>query len=617
MAKSRILLAVVLAVVLTWAFFAQPPWLQLCAGLAIFMFGMQCLDDGLRPLASTQLEQLLARSTGTPFRGLLFGTGATMVLQSSTLVSLLTVAFISSGLIPLASAIAIIYGANLGATSGIWLLAMMGQGVTLGPVALPLMVFGVLLTFMGPLGKSLGRGVIGVGLIFLGIDEIKEGFSAYGNGFSLTDVQADGMMATLLFVAVGLLGTVVLQSTHATLLITLAALATGQLTLDQSIGIAIGSNVGSSVSTAVMAALGGNRSGQRLAVLHVVFNTTTALLALLLLPVLVWLTHHLLDGVGLGENAMLKLALFHTLFNSLGVAIFWPWQKQIARALERWLPDRQDTRPAPGSPTAPPLADGQAQVRALHLSGLALQSADAATAAISRELRHLGMNSLDVISQSLGLPARHLDQATPQEDETQLAQRPSTSAQDADALYQRYIKGIYGDLLSFMGRLEVPLDESHQRFWVQSQMVAQTLVEAVKSAKHLQKNLLLQLRQPDSPMRDAYVALRRHLFSQLRALHALAHLGPETPAWDAGLEMLARREEQFEIAFRQRLFTMVHQGELDSAQTGSMMNDLGYASRIQQSLMSVARAVEEPQSLRKLRRLAGPDTMPDRMVDPA
>src|SRR5690606_24181469 len=156
------LLALALALLLGWSFWRSAGWLQLCAGLALFLFGMQCLEEGLRQLAGGGLERLLARSTGTPLRGLLFGMAGTALLQSTTLVSLLAIAFIGSGLIQLAGGIAVILGANLGATSGIWLLALAGQDLSLSPLALPLLVFGVLGGFAGARGKAAGRVVLGV-----------------------------------------------------------------------------------------------------------------------------------------------------------------------------------------------------------------------------------------------------------------------------------------------------------------------------------------------------------------------------------------------------------------------------------------------------------------------
>ncbi len=164
----KIVLPLIGALALFWSFWASHGWLELCAGLALFLFGMQCLEEGLRQLAGSRLEQLLGRATATPFKGLMFGISGTMLLQSSTLVSLLTIAFISTGLIQLAGGIAILFGANLGSTSGIWLLALLGHNLSLSPLALPLLVVGVLAGFTGERGKGIGRVLLGIASSFSG-----------------------------------------------------------------------------------------------------------------------------------------------------------------------------------------------------------------------------------------------------------------------------------------------------------------------------------------------------------------------------------------------------------------------------------------------------------------
>lgn len=598
--KFRLPLFALLAAVLGWLFWHNHGWLLLCTGLAIFLFGMQCLEEGLRQLAGGSLERLLARSTGTPRKGLMFGIAGTTLLQSSTLVSLLTIAFLGSGLIQLAGGIAIILGANLGATTGIWLLALAGQNVSLSPVALPLIVFGVLGSFAGPRGKAAGRVMLGVAFIFLGIDGLRTGFEALGGTTDFASNGETGLVQTLLFVAIGLVATVVLQSTHAVLMLALAALAGGQLQLDQSLAIAIGSNVGSSVSTAVVGMFGSNRSGQRLALFHVLFNVTTALLALLLLTPLTWTMKTLAGLGGFDDNALLQLALFHTLFNAGGVALFWPLQARMATLLAKWLPDRID----PALPDAAG-APGMQRLRAHYLGAPALESVDAATAAVVLELRHLGSLSLEVISQALCLPAdlyRH-----PSPEPALLEARPDDPAcHDVEQLYQQRIKGVYGDLLTFMGRLEMPLDEAHQHFWANSQMAALSMVNAVKDAKHLQKNLGLRLREPASPVRDAYVALRRNLFEQIRAMHEVVRAG-EVEAGIKRLRALDQHAADFDAAFRARLFEHVRLGVLDGLAAGSLLNDARYAERIYHSLRQVFALVQEPESLQRLRQQAAED----------
>ena len=593
-----VMLLLVVAGLIASFWFSQG-WLQLCAGLAIFLFGMQCLEEGLRQLAGSKLEQVLGRSTSTPFKSLLFGVGGTLLLQSSTLVSLLTIAFISTGLIQLAGGIAILFGANLGATSGIWLLALAGQNLSLSPLALPLLVFGVLAGFFGAKSKAAGRIVLGVAFIFLGIDQIKEGFASFGDGLDMTGYQEGGWRGALLFTAIGMAITVVLQSSHATLMLTLAALASGQLELGQSLAIAIGSNIGSSVTTAFVGSLGGNRSGQRLALAHVLFNITTGLLAFCLLGPLTWLVHALAEPLGLGENSLIQLAMFHTLFNAMGVALFWPLQGRLAQLLIRWLPERAEPQVLIAEVAPAQVAEPE-PTQARYLNERALDSVESASVAVVQELGHLGRLSLEVICHALYLPVDQLAQA--RADEHLLQASPAQAGFDADQLYRRHIKGVYGDLLSFMGRMELPMDEAHQQFWVSCQLAALQLVDAVKDAKHLQKNLGHYLEQPPSGARTCYVELRRHLLRALHELRELARAELEDEAWRARLSWLDEQAATFDAQFRQRLFSEVRYGHLDGLQTSSLMNDLGYASRIFQSLRNVLMLGSEQALFRELRK---------------
>lgn len=600
-----ILLLVVLG--LAASFWFSEGWLQLCAGLAVFLFGMQCLEEGLRQLAGSKLEQILGRSTATPFKSLLFGVGGTLLLQSSTLVSLLTIAFISTGLIQLAGGIAILFGANLGATSGIWLLALAGQNLSLSPFALPLLVFGVLAGFAGPKSKAAGRIVLGVAFIFIGIDQIKDGFASFGDGLDMSGYQASGLRGALLFTAIGLAITVVLQSSHAALMLTLAALAGGQLELGQSLAIAIGSNIGSSVTTAFVGSLGGNRSGQRLALAHVLFNITTGVLAFCLLGPLTWLVRALAEPLGLGDNSLIQLAMFHTLFNAMGVALFWPLQGRLAQRLIRWLPERAEPQVLITELAAEPVAEPE-RTRARYLSERALDSVDAASGAVVQELGHLGRLSLEVICHALYLPVDQL--ARSRVDDQLLQAGPAHGGFDAEHLYQFHIKGVYGDLLSFMGRMELPMDEAHQRFWVSCQLAALQLVDAVKDAKHLQKNLGHYLDAPPSAVREAYVELRRHLLVTLHEVRELARSELPEEAWQARLRWLDEQAAEFDAKFRQRLFAEVRSGRLDGLQTSSLMNDLGYVSRIFQSLRNVLMLGDEQALFRELRRLGDESSGP-------
>lgn len=594
----RLVFLLLVTIGLGLSFWYSSGWLQLCAGLAIFLFGMQCLEEGLRQLAGSKLEEILGRSTSTPLKGLLFGISGTLILQSTTLVSLLTIAFISAGLIHLAGGIAILLGANLGATGGIWLLALAGQNISLSPLALPLLVFGVLASFMGPKSRAAGRVVMGIAFIFLGIDQIKVGFSSFDDGLDMTSYQGGGILGNLLFMAIGLLITVIVQSSHATLMLTFAALAGGQIDLGQGLAIAIGANVGSSVTTALVGWLGSNRSGQRLALAHVIFNVTTGALTFVLLPVLAWVIHEVALLVGLEDNALMQLALFHMLFNVLGVSVFWPWQGHLATTLTRWLPDPEEPQVLiTDIDTSPSVVPERTLAR--YLNDRALDSVDTAFSAVAQELRHLSRLSLEVICHALFLPIDQL--AKSKWDASVFQAIPDKKHRyDAETLYQHHIKGVYGDLLSFMGRMNLTLDEQRQQFWLRCQVTALQLVDAVKDSKHLQKNLGHYLSEPPSVMRDAYIDLRRHMLSALHDVRELIVSDLPDDAWQEYLEWFDRKAAAFDSDFRNRLFAKVREGKITGLQTSSLMNDLGYASRIVQSLRNVLIISDEEELLREV-----------------
>ncbi|WP_417521718.1 Na/Pi cotransporter family protein [Marinobacter sp.] len=609
--KSFVLPVLALAV-LSVSFWYSAGWLQLCAGLALFLFGMQCLEEGLKELAGSRLEQLLERSTATPLKGLMFGVGGTMILQSTTLMSLLTIAFISTGLIHLAGGISILLGINLGTSGGIWLLAAAGQNFSLSPLALPLLVFGVLAGFNSPKGKAFGRIALGIAFIFLGIDQIKSGFTEFGSVIDLAGPMDSSFMVQLSFVAVGLVLTAILQSSHATLMLVLAALAGGQIELWQGIAIAIGGNIGSSVTTAFVGWLGGNRSGQRLALVHALFNILTGLVTFLLLSPLTWVSQALMSVFGAGDNTLLQLAMFQTLFNGIGVLLFWPWQTQLERGLRRVLPDRTEPAVLITDATTGPRNLVEQRVlpesHARYLNEAALASVDTASRAVVQELQHLGRLSLEVICHALYQPVEQL--ISREVDEARLNARPDdTEGLDTEDLYRRHIKVVYSDLLGFMSRLDTTKDEDHQQFWMTCQMAALQLVDAVKDAKALQKNLGRYLRDERSLAHEHYMELRRHLLWVLRQVREVSRLEVPDDVWRNRLDWVDSEAVKFDSGFRHRIFSDVRKGQLNNLQASSLMHDLGYSVRITQSFRNVLQLglADGDELLREVRRLGSDD----------
>lgn len=584
---SRIIKYSSLAIILVGlgiSFGFSQAWMALCYGLALFLFGMQCIEEGLNNAAGGVLEKLMSTSTSTPARGMLFGMVSTFILQSTTLVSLLTIAFLGTGLITLAGGIAIILGTNLGATSGIWLLALIGKSISLSPMAVPMFVFGIIASFFKGRIKSIGRVFIGISLIFLGIDTLKQGFDAVGGSVDFASYHLAGFWEVCVFSLLGLFLTVVLQSTHATLILTLAALAGGQISIDQGFAIAIGSNVGSSLSTALVGILGSARSGQRLALAHLIFNVVTAILSLILWIPLTALVKWI--GVETGLNDLLQLALFHTLFNVLGVIVFWPLQKQLAETLRKWLPSHTPSALLPElekEEEEMPAEQSVPAVKARYLDKNMLLSGDTAVRAIFWETKHLMTLCLEVLCRAAYIPLERLKDVQ-NHDALGMPQMPLTL--DVKGLYEEQIKGLYGEILDFNSHMNVTNPEVRERLF-QLYLAGSHLLEAVKEAKGLQKHMYMSLSHPDTVMCLAHTQLRQHLFLTLHYFVRLSLLPTDTPAWQEQFDAFRHHTHTFDVSVQNEYLDKLRERAIDRSEFKILTNDSNRVRRIDRKLAEI------------------------------
>jgi len=308
----------------------------LIGGLGLFLLGMTLMTDGLKLAAGDALRRILSRWTGTPVRGVLSGVLITSMVQSSSAVTVATIGFVNAGLLTLLGAMWVIFGANIGTTMTGWLVALIGFHVDIKLFALPAIGVGMALKLSGPQLRrgAIGEALAGFGVFFLGIDILKTAFEGIEARIDLADLAGEGFGAELLFVLLGFALTLMMQSSSAALAITLTAVAGGVIPLSAAAAVVIGANVGTT-STAILAVLGATPNAKRAAAAHVAFNLLTGAVAILILPWLLGAILWLREGMGLDGSPATTLALFHTAFNLLGVALIWPLAPPLARFLER------------------------------------------------------------------------------------------------------------------------------------------------------------------------------------------------------------------------------------------------------------------------------------------
>ncbi len=308
---------------------------SLAGGVGLFLLGMTMMTDGLRLAAGPALERILASATRTRWHGLGSGVLVTSLVQSSSAVTVATIGFINAGLLALGPALWVLFGANVGTTMTGWIVALVGLKFKVESLALPLVGLGVLLHLSGAGQRrgAIGGAVTGFGLLFLGIGLLQSSFT--GLAAQVTLPQGSGAGGVLAQMAVGVVMTVLMQSSSASMAIALTAAQGGLLSPEGAAAVVIGANIGTT-ATAMLAAIGATPNAKRAAAAHVVFNAFTGVVALALLPWLLTAMDQARTWLGLPADPATSLALFHTTFNVMGVALMWP----LALPLTAWLQQR-------------------------------------------------------------------------------------------------------------------------------------------------------------------------------------------------------------------------------------------------------------------------------------
>lgn len=348
-------------------------------GLGLFLLGMRLMTEGLKVAVGGSLRGVLTRSTGTHLRGLLSGALITGLVQASGAVVVASIGFVNAGIMNLGQAMWVIFGSNIGTTATGWIVAVVGFDIKIEAFALPLLGAGMFLSLSGTSTRrgAFGEAIAGFGVFFLGLATLKATFAGFGSAIDLASFAGSGILDEVVFVVVGFMLTTLVQSSSAVIAIALTAATSGILTIQSGAAMVIGANVGTT-STALFAVIGATSNARRVAVSHVVFNVLTGLVALLLLPVLLLIVDaagHRLTGAG---GPALTLALFHTVFNVLGVLLMWP----LAGHLQRWLATRFVT--AEEDESRPRFLDGNIlEVPSLAVNSVLLELARVADIALA------------------------------------------------------------------------------------------------------------------------------------------------------------------------------------------------------------------------------------------
>lgn len=555
-------------VILAYGFWISPNFKEIAAGVAIFLFGMFSLEEGFRAFTGGTLEKVLRKSTNKMWKSLSFGFTAATIMQSSSLVSVITISFLSAGLIGLVQGMGIIFGANVGTTTGAWLIAGFGLKVKISAYAMPMLVFGVVLVFQKSKSlKGFGYILAGLGFLFLGIHHMKEGFETFQTQINLTDYAMEGFAGLLVFTLIGILATIIMQSSHATLVLVITALSVQQLTYDNALALVIGANVGTTI-TAILGSLTSNTDGKRLALSDVLFKVSAGIVFILMINQITWLVDVISDIIGLAPtDYTLKLAVFHTIFNVAGVIIMIPLVNPLVRLVTRLMPDKTIAEAEP-----------------MYLNESAFELPDTALESVRKETVHLYENAFAIIAHGLSLHRHDILSEDSLED---IADKPGKPMSiDMDDEYDNKIKDLYSEIVSFISKSSLNMSEQQADELFMLRAAGRDIVEAIKDTKHMHGNLVQYIASDNQYIREEYNKIRAGLGSVMRRLENI-----RKDEDDMGemllMDVIKLEMEEHDRMVNDTIERLIREGRITARMATSLMNDSAYAYDVARNLVQM------------------------------
>ena len=388
----------------------------LLGALGMFLYGMNLMSSGLQKAAGDKLRSFLSAMTSNPAKGVLTGLGVTTVIQSSSATTVMVVSFVNAGLLTLAQAISVIMGANIGTTVTAWMVAFLGFKADISILAIPLMLFGFLFSNSKKnKHQNIGELIVGFSLLFLGLSFMKESVPDLRETPQVLEFVRNwssyGFGSVLLFLAFGTILTLVLQSSSATMAITLIMLSMGWIPFHMACAMVLGENIGTTITANIAAAVG-NTQAKRAAMSHTIFNVFGVIWALILFKPFTALVGKVIELFGLpnpaaegfavvegdmgsSTAALYGLSMLHTMFNTINTLILVWFIKYIEKAVV-WIikPKNQEAEPfrlryiSAGPLATPELAAAQAFDEIVHFAEISRNGLGYAKQAIAADAKH-------------------------------------------------------------------------------------------------------------------------------------------------------------------------------------------------------------------------------------
>ncbi|ATU05313.1 hypothetical protein BKN14_02550 [Candidatus Gracilibacteria bacterium HOT-871] len=561
---------------LLWGFYQSKNFGIISGGIALFLFGMIFLGQGFRELTGGGFEKVLKKFTNRIWKSMTLGAVGAMVMQSSSLVTIIAISFLSADLIPLAQGIAISLGSNIGTTSGAWLMANLGgKTISISSFAMPIIVFGLLFLIQkGKNIKGVGNILLGIGIIFIGVQYIQDGFSVMKESMDLMAYSLEGFRGILVFTLIGITLTVLLQSSHASILLIMSALWANQVTFENALALTIGANIGTTFS-GILGSINSNVNGKRLAIADVLSKVLTGIIFTLFIYQIIPIVELIASYLNFASEDAFKIAIFHTLFNILGVAIILPFYSSFVKMIERLLPEKN-------------VIQEKSEVSTnIYLNGASKELAVTALVALLKETRHMYDNSIFVILKAFGLTKEDIAGEINHEE---IDRRIKVYEGDIDKLYGEKIKLLFGEIMDYTSETISLNDEKYYPEFARIRRANTDIVETVKTLKHMQRNLIRFINSNNEEIQKQYKKIIFDIVYVLKNIQALS----ESESNEEKMRIIGRTEKYLyenDLISNGEVDKLIRNKLITNQMATSLIKDTNYKDDICKKLLTSAEMV--------------------------
>ena len=566
-------LSYILLISLAYLLYVNEDSKYIVAGVAVFIIGMQFMEYGFKFFSGGILEKLIANSTNTNSKAIFLGITATAILQSSSLIAIIVISFLSAKIISLAGALGVVFGSAVGTTATTWIVSTLGVKIDIAAFALPMIIFGVIFRFYKNRNfQGFGNILLGLGFVFLGIGYMKDGFEDLKQGINLAQFAIDGYAGIIVYTLIGAFATVIIQSSSATMALTVTALVTGQIVYINAMAIAVGANIGTA-TTAALGAMVSNANSKRMAVGLFIFKGITAVITLTSLYLMIDFVDYISKYLGIkSDDWAMKLAVFHTLFNLVGLLIFSFFIPKLVIFLKKLFVEDKDNYIS--------------KPKFLDMEVIAVPFA--ALKATRKETIHLYDNASEVLSHAIML---HRHRYIGKSNISKIVKESSDIIDlNIDEFYESRIKSLYSDIIDYSTYFINELDDEKRSYLNDLRNACRDIAESVKNTKELQKNIKKYISSNNGYIKDEYNYIREAIAKTINTINEIKNSKDEIDVLSKS-ELLKEYLKGLDVIATRRIDILIREKRIDKKMATSLLNDSYHANLIISRLISVSKVL--------------------------